>query len=68
MKKSTLPLNLAKLCAQVANEQTRRQTWEIGHALKREFEERMAKGETVEAAESELLVRLKAAIVEQMKR
>jgi len=68
MKKSTLPLNLAKLCAQVANEQTRRQTWELGHALKREFEQRIAKGETVEAAESELLLRLKAAVIDQMKR
>lgn len=68
MKKSTLPLNLAKLCAQVANEQTRRQTWELGHELKREFEKRIADGETVEAAESELLLRLKAAVIEQMKR
>ncbi|WP_157627247.1 hypothetical protein [Variovorax boronicumulans] len=68
MKKSTLPLNLAKLCAQVANEQTRRQTWELGHELKREFERRIADGETVEAAERELLLRLKAAVIEQMKR
>ncbi|MDM0007889.1 hypothetical protein QTI51_24640 [Variovorax sp. J22G73] len=68
MKKSTLPLNLAKLCAQVANEQTRRQTWELGHALKREFEKRIADGETVEAAEIELTQRLKAAVIQQMRR
>jgi len=68
MKKSTLPPSLAKLCAQVANEQTRRQTWELGHAIKREFEKRVANGETVEAAEGELQRRLKAAVLGQMRR
>jgi hypothetical protein len=68
MRKPDLPHYIKKLCAQVAHEEMKRAVWRRAAEIKAEFQDRLARGELVEDAETELQARFMRALVEQYRR